>query len=568
MVDANSIMMHGFDNSGQSSSATPTAWNMATLRHQTLSRSTSSNSITTRTYSAASSRTNDTDYGIHYTHRALFQVPYDSDYRQDRNHNSDSYTSAARRVAYSYFTEHDERILMDDVIEEEVHEPLPSLTPEYLKSHFLQEGRLTHDQALDIINTATNTFSREPNLVHIQMGVLNIRDSWFPSVTHGTHSISVCGDIRGQYVRPVYMISLCTSLNFKFSQLHLVRLFEQGNSFQDNLYLFLGDYADRGAQGIEVRPCMSLYRAVPLNPYKCLLYLYALKIHSPDRIVLLRGCQECRHPSKSFTFKSECLQKYTETVYEAFLRSFYSLPISALIDESLFCVHGGISPGLNTLNDINHACFSTSYALINRFVEIGSYGLLCDLLCSDPLPNFDKETGPTTSSLDLTSTFAERRSSLAVWAVVGPQAVTRMGCAFIFVVCYIDKTDYSYEGVRQFLDLNDLLFIITGHGARSAAGYKKYRKTEKHNKHSVISISSMSNYQNMPHIPGIFLIYAKEEISIRPFGSYPAVNGTRRLLDTRRGVIQSKIRAIGRFMLLLQTIRCAYYLFVSRARSD
>lgn len=143
-----------------------------------------------------------------------------------------------------------------------------------------------------------------------------------------------------------------------------------------------------------------------------------------------------------------------------------------------------------------------------------------------------------------------------------------MGCAFIFVVCYIDKTDYSYEGVRQFLDLNDLLFIITGHGARSAAGYKKYRKTEKHNKHSVISISSMSNYQNMPHIPGIFLIYAKEEISIRPFGSYPAVNGTRRLLDTRRGVIQSKIRAIGRFMLLLQTIRCAYYLFVSRARSD
>ena len=77
------------------------------------------------------------------------------------------------------------------------------------------------------------------------------------------------------------------------------------------------------------------------------------------------------------------LHKYSENVYEACIRSFWSLPVAALVDNRFFCVHGGISPELITLSDL---------ATLDRFQEPGSHGLLCDLLWSDPITNFGHET--------------------------------------------------------------------------------------------------------------------------------------------------------------------------------
>jgi serine/threonine-protein phosphatase 2B catalytic subunit len=77
------------------------------------------------------------------------------------------------------------------------------------------------------------------------------------------------------------------------------------------------------------------------------------------------------------------LHKYSENVYEACIRSFWSLPVAALVDSRFFCVHGGISPLLVTLNDI---------LSLDRFQEPGSDGLLCDLIWADPITNFGHET--------------------------------------------------------------------------------------------------------------------------------------------------------------------------------
>ena len=46
------------------------------------------------------------------------------------------------------------------------------------------------------------------------------------------------------------------------------------------------------------------------------------------------------------------LFKYSERVYEACIRSFNALPLAAVIDKRFFCVHGGISPELGTLRDL------------------------------------------------------------------------------------------------------------------------------------------------------------------------------------------------------------------------
>jgi serine/threonine-protein phosphatase 2B catalytic subunit len=96
----------------------------------------------------------------------------------------------------------------------------------------------------------------------------------------------------------------------------------------------------------------------------------------------LRGNHECRAITDHFTFREEVLHKYDQEVYDLIMDSFDTLPLVALVNHQYFCVHGGISPLIKTIKDINK---------VNRFEEIPLEGLLCDLMWADPIDDTKAE---------------------------------------------------------------------------------------------------------------------------------------------------------------------------------
>ncbi|GMH10070.1 hypothetical protein Nepgr_011911 [Nepenthes gracilis] len=151
--------------------------------------------------------------------------------------------------------------------------------------------------------------------------------------------IQICGDIHGQYP-------------------DLLRLFECGGFPPTANYLFLGDYVDRGRQSIETI---------------CLLFAY--KIKHPDKFFLLRGNHECASINRIYGFYDECKRRFSVRLWRLFTDCFNCLPVAALVDEKILCMHGGLSPALHGLDQIR---------AIRRPVDVPDQGLLCDLLWSDP----------------------------------------------------------------------------------------------------------------------------------------------------------------------------------------
>jgi serine/threonine-protein phosphatase PP1 catalytic subunit len=151
--------------------------------------------------------------------------------------------------------------------------------------------------------------------------------------------LKICGDVHGQYY-------------------DLLRLFEYGGSPPESNYLFLGDYIDRGKQSLET---------------VCLLLAY--KIKYPENFFLLRGNHECASINRIYGFYDECKRRYNIKLWKNFTDCFNCLPIAAIIDEKIFCMHGGLSPDLSNMDQIRR---------IMRPVDVPDNGLLCDLLWSDP----------------------------------------------------------------------------------------------------------------------------------------------------------------------------------------
>lgn len=160
-----------------------------------------------------------------------------------------------------------------------------------------------------------------------------------PSLLRLQAPIKVVGDIHGQFT-------------------DLLRILKLSGVPAETNYLFLGDYVDRGKQSLET-----------------ILLLFCYKIKYRDNFFMLRGNHESANVTKMYGFFDECKRRTSSKTWKMFIDVFNTLPFAAIIQDRIFCVHGGISPELKSLKQIEN---------IVRPTDIPDEGLVTDILWSDP----------------------------------------------------------------------------------------------------------------------------------------------------------------------------------------
>ena len=139
----------------------------------------------------------------------------------------------------------------------------------------------------------------------------------------------------------------------------MLEMFKLGGHAPDTNYLFLGDYVDRGYYSVET-----------------VTLVVALKVRYPDRVTIIRGNHESRQITQVYGFYDECLRKYGHAgIWKAFTDLFDYMPLTAVVENQIFCPHGGLSPSVDSLDDVRK---------IDRFQEVPHEGPVCDLVWSDP----------------------------------------------------------------------------------------------------------------------------------------------------------------------------------------
>lgn len=247
-------------------------------------------------------------------------------------------------------------------------EPTVSITQEFISdlvNFFLKSsGSLPKKYVYAIILHAMRLFENEPSLVEVDV--------------EGDDQITVCGDTHGQFY-------------------DFVNIFKtNGNPSENHMYLFNGDFVDRGSWSTETA-----------------LTLYCYKILYPTKFFINRGNHETDNMNKIYGFEGECKHKYsTDNVYKLFAESFSLLPLATLIGRSYLVLHGGLfSKDGVTLEDIKN---------IDRFShkQPPNNSLMMELMWTDPQPEEGRGPSKRGTSIqfgpDVTKKFCEDNGLKAV----------------------------------------------------------------------------------------------------------------------------------------------------------
>ncbi|ETK95884.1 hypothetical protein F441_01304 [Phytophthora nicotianae CJ01A1] len=313
------------------------------------------------------------------------------------------------------------------------------LTLEEVREAFEQQTPLAVKDTLGVIHEAQFLMNLEQNVVDVPLRT----------------STYVFGDIHGQFYDLMQLMDAVGIADLAERDVQLV---------------FMGDYVDRGAFSCEV-----------------MLYLLLLKIRFSDKVVLLRGNHECESISSFYGFRNECRVKYGISAYYHFLSCFQSMPVAATLSTSrgkVFCVHGGLSPELKTIEDIQ---------MMDRRREIPTTGLLCDLLWSDPKTPHSRE-------------MATDVDTQPVW-----ESNQARGCSYYF----------NAAAVFEFLTNNKLLSMLRAHEYEdegftfhfNSEEYQKLDTREDKSMPPLLTVFSAPNYCDSYGNTAAYLLFRNEPFS-------------------------------------------------------
>jgi diadenosine tetraphosphatase ApaH/serine/threonine PP2A family protein phosphatase len=191
-------------------------------------------------------------------------------------------------------------------------------------------------------------------------------------------------------------------------------------------YIFLGDYVDRGENSIEV-----------------VVVLFALKLLFPDRIYLLRGNHECASISRRYGFHRECIDFFgTTCAHERFCDVFAQIPLAAVVNGSIFCVHGGLSPDLDSVREISNE--------IQRPLPEFNQSVAADLVWSDPSDSIEgfEDSPRGRGHLFGSDTVAEFLEANGLSLIIRAHQFCQTGCQMPFceLLTVFSASDYCGKG--------------------------------------------------------------------------------------------------------------------------
>ncbi|TYI12767.1 hypothetical protein ES332_A08G011300v1 [Gossypium tomentosum] len=317
------------------------------------------------------------------------------------------------------------------------------LKPRGWKPPVRRQFFLDCNEIADLCESAERIFAAEPTVLQLKA------------------PIKIFGDLHGQFG-------------------DLMRLFDEYGSpstagdiaYID--YLFLGDYVDRGQHSLET-----------------ITLLLALKIEYPNNVHLIRGNHEAADINALFGFRIECIERMGERdgiwAWHRINRLFNWLPLAALIEKKIICMHGGIGRSINHVEQIEN---------IQRPItmEAGSI-VLMDLLWSDPTEN-DSVEGLRPNAR-------------------GPGLVT-----------------FGPDRVMEFCNNNDLQLIVRAHEC-VMDGFERFAQGH------LITLFSATNYCGTANNAGAILVLGRDLVVVPklihplpPAMTSPEASSERHIEDT------------------------------------
>lgn len=197
-----------------------------------------------------------------------------------------------------------------------------------------------------------------------------------PNVLRTTSPMTVLGDVHGDFD----------------DVLEIFRIFGDPS---EGKYCFVGDFVDRGDKSVHT-----------------IVLLFAYKIKYPETFYLVRGNHEGYNMTATYGFYDEILKRYGDfNVWRAFIEVFTAIPIAILVDNNILGVHGGLTPWLETIEQLDQlprTISDTTYTLPNQIP------VLKEILWNDPseMPGIQPpiREGGKCWGPDITANFIEKNN--------------------------------------------------------------------------------------------------------------------------------------------------------------